>query len=343
MSNRCSYLFCNSKKESSTKLSHHKFPSDPELLQKWVDAMGLENYVPRGHHKLCSEHFEPSMFWGGLQRNRLRQDAVPTLFEAPFKRAKGGHCGPGQKDERPFAHLWLPQPELQGKTSTAAGPSDTAAAIVDSGAPQERASPEPQDVETQVDAACALKLHSYSYSSRRSPLHRRPLIANKAMRGVSGHRQQPFILVESVPCPDQDDTGGMDSPEALLSSYPMDVAATPPSESVEAREHPVSSVGQDDEDIAISEVSPGSPYTSDVADTSSNGSVARESSDRSREDTPEKEFLRGEVRRYAAISIASRKKIKALQESERRLRRKVVELKAIIAELELQRYHDNGT
>lgn len=336
MSNRCSYWFCNSKKESSIKLSHHKFPSDAKLLQKWVDAMGLDNFVPRGHHKLCSAHFEPSMFWGGLQRHRLRPDAVPSLFEAPIKRAKAVQWGPGQEGERPFAHLWPAQPELQKQASPAAILPDTATAVVDPGAPEAVMSPERED-ETWVDASSALKMHSYSYSSRR----RRPLIAHAATHGKSGHHQQPFIHLESVSCPEQNE--GMDSPEASPSSYPVDVAAAPRSESVEASEHPVSPSGQHDGDIDISAVSLGSTNTSDIEDTQSSiWSVGRESQDRSREDTPEKEFLRGEVQRYSAIATASRKKIKALQESQRRLRRKVVELKAIIAELELQRNHDSG-
>lgn len=55
------------------------------------------------------------------------------------------------------------------------------------------------------------------------------------------------------------------------------------------------------------------------------------------EDTPEKAFLRQEVRRYASIHVASKKKIKHLQQSQRRLKRKVASFKNVIGELSKNR------
>lgn len=51
------------------------------------------------------------------------------------------------------------------------------------------------------------------------------------------------------------------------------------------------------------------------------------------EDTPEKAFLRSEVRRYANLQTASKKKIKTLQQSQRRLAQKVAHLQDVIKNL----------
>lgn len=47
------------------------------------------------------------------------------------------------------------------------------------------------------------------------------------------------------------------------------------------------------------------------------------------EDTPEKAFLRSEVRCYANLLTASKKKIKSLQQSRRHLARKVARLQDV--------------
>lgn len=346
MSKRCSYIYCNSKDEPSSKLSHHKFPSDAKLLQKWVDAMGVDNFVPKSHHRLCSAHFEPSMFYGGrAERTRLRYEAVPTIFEAPAKRVQsplqGEQCGPGQEAGGPFVLLWLPQPGLQGHASVAAGPSGAATAVVSPGPPPEEASPEPI-IETQVDASRAMAMHTYSSRRSAGGEDRPSLLAHTAAHGETGDQQHPFIRVSSVSGAVQDDTEDTDSLGASLSSDPMDVADTSPSTSAGARENSASSSGQDGDSIVIMEVSQASPCSTDGEHArSSNWNWARKFTDRSREDSPEKDFLRRAAQQYSVMYNTSRKKVKSLQQSQRRLQRKVAELKAIITELELQRYRNS--
>ncbi|XP_077507378.1 uncharacterized protein LOC144117770 [Amblyomma americanum] len=52
-----------------------------------------------------------------------------------------------------------------------------------------------------------------------------------------------------------------------------------------------------------------------------------------KKDTPEKAFLRHQVKRYAAIHVFTKKKIKRLQQAQRRLQRKVARLSSVIDDL----------
>lgn len=54
-------------------------------------------------------------------------------------------------------------------------------------------------------------------------------------------------------------------------------------------------------------------------------------------DTPEKAFLRSEVRRYANLQTSSKRKIKSLQQAQRRLKKKVAQLKDVIEDLKKNR------
>ncbi|XP_070393530.1 peroxynitrite isomerase THAP4-like isoform X2 [Dermacentor albipictus] len=59
----------------------YSFPHrDPELMWRWLYALGREDMQPKNHHRVCSQHFTPSCFYAGLDRPCLRPDAVPTEF-----------------------------------------------------------------------------------------------------------------------------------------------------------------------------------------------------------------------------------------------------------------------
>ncbi|CAN8007034.1 unnamed protein product, partial [Ixodes hexagonus] len=60
----------------------------PELMWKWLLAMGRANMKPKTHHKICSKHFEKSCFFAGLDRPCLRPSAIPTLFSCAQPKTK---------------------------------------------------------------------------------------------------------------------------------------------------------------------------------------------------------------------------------------------------------------
>lgn len=49
----CAVPFC-----SETR-GGHKFPCNPERLQKWLNAIGRKDYVPSKHARVCKKHFKP--------------------------------------------------------------------------------------------------------------------------------------------------------------------------------------------------------------------------------------------------------------------------------------------
>lgn len=77
------------------KVKNHKhffaFPADPELRQKWFDAIN-ENYTPPVPYStsksiyLCEDHFETRLFTSTLKKKfNLRSQVVPTIFNAVNK------------------------------------------------------------------------------------------------------------------------------------------------------------------------------------------------------------------------------------------------------------------
>lgn len=58
-----------------------RFPlSKPELAAKWVQNLGMKNFVPTANTCLCSEHFRPECFRDYNGKQFLREDAVPTIL-----------------------------------------------------------------------------------------------------------------------------------------------------------------------------------------------------------------------------------------------------------------------
>ena len=93
MVKRCVAAGCSN--TYSENVSLFKFPKDPVLRQKWVknvQRMRAQWSGPSEHSVLCSQHFDSSCFerdselasqMGMQKRRRLKDDAVPTLFERP--------------------------------------------------------------------------------------------------------------------------------------------------------------------------------------------------------------------------------------------------------------------
>ena len=93
MVKRCVAAGCSN--TYSDNVSLFKFPKDPILRQKWVKNVQRTRAQwsgPSEHSVLCSQHFDNSCFepdselasqMGIQKRRRLKDGAVPTLFEKP--------------------------------------------------------------------------------------------------------------------------------------------------------------------------------------------------------------------------------------------------------------------
>lgn len=60
------------------RVSFHKFPKDPKILKEWMKNIRRVFKLTQ-HTRLCSKHFE-EWCWEGMNKRKLREEAVPTLF-----------------------------------------------------------------------------------------------------------------------------------------------------------------------------------------------------------------------------------------------------------------------
>lgn len=77
----CAAIGCNNKFIKGSEIRFYRFPlSKPQLASKWVNSLGLKNFVPTPNTCLCSEHFRQDCFRDYNGKQFLREDAVPTLY-----------------------------------------------------------------------------------------------------------------------------------------------------------------------------------------------------------------------------------------------------------------------
>ncbi|XP_061830829.1 ARL14 effector protein [Nerophis lumbriciformis] len=77
----CASTGCNNKFVKGSEIRFYRFPlSKPSLSAKWVQSLGLKNFIPTANTCLCSDHFAPDCFRDYNGKQFLREDAVPTLF-----------------------------------------------------------------------------------------------------------------------------------------------------------------------------------------------------------------------------------------------------------------------
>lgn len=55
------------------------FPHEPNLKQKWIEAMGNKDWFPTKHSTICSVHFEEASFVEGKKQRILTKAAYPTV------------------------------------------------------------------------------------------------------------------------------------------------------------------------------------------------------------------------------------------------------------------------
>ena len=87
-------------KTSSDGVSFFKFPSDPVLRQRWTKQVQRTRACWNGqspHSVLCINHFSEDCFepdsaiaasMGLTKRRRLKQDAIPTIFDKPVQQSR---------------------------------------------------------------------------------------------------------------------------------------------------------------------------------------------------------------------------------------------------------------
>ncbi|XP_061569578.1 THAP domain-containing protein 6-like, partial [Cololabis saira] len=82
----CAAYGCNNQRSLQTRsrgITFHKFPTNESLRRQWEVALRREGFTATKHTKLCSEHFKPYHFDRTGQIVRLRDGAIPSLFNFP--------------------------------------------------------------------------------------------------------------------------------------------------------------------------------------------------------------------------------------------------------------------
>ena len=75
------YIYICHMVNSRTFFYLHRFPKDPELRQRWTDALRRQNFVPSHSAVVCSAHFKPEdIDHTSLSCVRIREKVVPTVF-----------------------------------------------------------------------------------------------------------------------------------------------------------------------------------------------------------------------------------------------------------------------
>ncbi|XP_030033898.2 uncharacterized protein LOC115450068 isoform X3 [Manduca sexta] len=74
-------FLCKWRGDKFPRRSYHKFPSNAEMRQKWLDIMGKSNVSIGVRTSLCSIHFDEDCFRYGLVNGRriLKDGSIPTL------------------------------------------------------------------------------------------------------------------------------------------------------------------------------------------------------------------------------------------------------------------------
>uniref|UniRef100_UPI00358E3B11 THAP domain-containing protein 1-like isoform X1 n=2 Tax=Myxine glutinosa TaxID=7769 RepID=UPI00358E3B11 len=78
----CASINCKNRQVKGSGKTFHKFPkSRPNIMKQWLVNVGTTNYKLSKLAVLCSDHFKESCFDKTGQTTRLRDEAVPTIFE----------------------------------------------------------------------------------------------------------------------------------------------------------------------------------------------------------------------------------------------------------------------
>ncbi|KAL0895580.1 hypothetical protein ABMA27_011678 [Loxostege sticticalis] len=79
----CAILSCKNSTRNvgrnNGNVSFHRFPNDPSIKEKWIDATGQKNWFPTKYSTICSIHFTEESFAETNKNRRLTTDAIPTI------------------------------------------------------------------------------------------------------------------------------------------------------------------------------------------------------------------------------------------------------------------------
>ncbi|KAM8835065.1 THAP domain containing 12a [Synchiropus picturatus] len=87
MQGHCAVLNCNGSKSDPHPL--YRFPLDEERCKKWVEKCQRQDLGDTSaqelfrYYRVCGKHFETTSVEGDDDNKTLKDDAVPTIFEAP--------------------------------------------------------------------------------------------------------------------------------------------------------------------------------------------------------------------------------------------------------------------
>ena len=115
-------------KTSSDGVSFFKFPSDPVLRQRWTKQVQRTRACwngPSPHSVLCINHFSEDCFepdsaiaasMGLTKRRRLKQDAIPTIFDKPVQHSRTSSASGSSSRKRAAAITTTPEDTQTGRS-----------------------------------------------------------------------------------------------------------------------------------------------------------------------------------------------------------------------------------
>ncbi|XP_042355630.1 THAP domain containing 12a [Plectropomus leopardus] len=93
MQNQCAVPYCTNGKSDPQPL--FRFPLDPERSKKWAEKCQREDLIDKSpdvlfrYYRVCGKHFQTSSVDSDAQSTVLKDDAIPTIFDAPSQPQNG--------------------------------------------------------------------------------------------------------------------------------------------------------------------------------------------------------------------------------------------------------------
>ncbi|XP_026672266.1 THAP domain-containing protein 3-like isoform X1 [Ceratina calcarata] len=80
---RTTCAYCNAIQDDDKNVSFRTFPlNNSELLEKWITALKLGNYIPHKKSIICTKYFSKDCFYTARTGYlRLKENAVPSILE----------------------------------------------------------------------------------------------------------------------------------------------------------------------------------------------------------------------------------------------------------------------
>ena len=83
--NNCCVFNCSNNPSKRPELAFHRFPTNPSIRQKWIDAIKREHWQPSSYTVVCSEHFTVDSYRrppGLKERPLLKRGIIPNRFNS---------------------------------------------------------------------------------------------------------------------------------------------------------------------------------------------------------------------------------------------------------------------